>query len=47
MEHVTKPRGESLPPRAPTFDEVTELLNYLVEADALMWLAFVLPARLA
>ena len=46
MEHVTKPRGESLPPRAPTFDEVTELLNYLVEADALMWLAVRLTCTL-
>ena len=39
MEHVTKPRGESLPPRAPTFDEVQELLDYLVKTDRLMWLA--------
>jgi integrase len=39
IEHVTKPRGESLPPRAPTIEEVNALLDYLLETDALMWLA--------
>ena len=39
MEHVTKPRGESLPPRAPTFNKVQEFFDYLVKTDRLMWLA--------
>lgn len=39
MEHVKKPRGEVLPPRSPSIEEVKALLDYLVEADLLLWLA--------
>jgi integrase len=39
IERVEKPRGEWLPPRAPSFEEVNELLDYLIETDALLWLA--------
>lgn len=46
MEHVTKPRGESLPPRAPSFEEVQALLDYLIGTDPLMWLAVRLTCTL-
>jgi integrase len=46
MEHVTKPRGEVLAPRAPSVQCVQTLLEHLWESDKRMWLAVRLTSTL-
>lgn len=46
MDHVVKPRGETLPPEAPSIEVVQLMLNYLWENDKILWLAVRLCATI-
>ena len=46
LDHVTKPRGQLLPPRAPTEHEVKALLEHLWVKDRQLWLAVRLASTL-
>jgi integrase len=46
LQFVTKPRGQALPPEAPTTEEVQRLLEYLWGSDRRLWLAVRLASTL-